>query len=59
MKELTNSTPYQARTVIPVGGGGGLVSSLSSPVISTTMRKNRMANGMSWAVYAISAAWST
>src|SRR5712692_2677215 len=59
VKGLTSSTPYQARTVIPVGGGGGAFFSLSSPVISMAMRKNLMANGMSRAVNAVSPAWST
>ena len=43
---LTNSTPYQARMVMPVGGGGGAAPSWSS-VISIAMRKNLMASGMS------------
>jgi hypothetical protein len=46
VRKLTNSTPYQARMAMPVGGGG-VASSLSSPAISMAMRKNFMANGMS------------
>ena len=54
-QELTSSTPYQARRVIPVGGEG----SSSSATMSMVMRKNRMARGISSAVYAVSAAWRT